>query len=344
MKILIDSTIPFIQGVFEPYAEVAYKDGGEISHDDLSGTEALVIRTRTRCNAELLKGTPVKIIATATAGLDNIDIDYCHDNGIFVNNADGCNSGGVMNYVFSALYGCAARKSIPLTGATFGIIGVGGTGKKVERMARMLGFKVLLCDPPRAAKEGTSQFCSLDHLLSSSDIVSLHLPLNENTRGMADAGFFSKMRLGAFFINTAHGEIVCEDALIDAMSKLGPVVVDAWQNEPSINLKLLDMVDIATPHIAGYSYQGKQISTMMAVRAVARFFSIPELYDFYPKTDVKSLEAVKLNFSGMTQGQIASVIQYNYPIFSDDFLFRMNPSGFTEMRANYQYRREFYID
>lgn len=344
MKVLIDNTIPFIRGVFEPYGDVCYMDGGDISHGDLADVDALVIRTRTKCDAKLLDGTPVKMIATATAGLDNIDINYCRSNGIFVKNADGCNSGGVMNYVFSALYGCAARKSIPLSGATFGIVGVGSSGKKVEHMARMLGFKVLLCDPPRAVTEGKSQFCSLDYLLATSDIVSLHLPLNEVNRGMADGGFFRKMRLGAFFINTAHGELVCEDALIEAIPKLGPVVVDAWQNEPDINLKLLDMVDIATPHIAGYSYQGKQISTMMAVRAVARFFGLADLFDFYPETDVRSLEAVKLNFSGMTQGQIASVIQYNYPIFTDDFMFRMNPSGFTEMRSNYQYRREFYID
>lgn len=344
MRIVIDNSIPFIRGVFEPYGDVVYMNGKEIAHSDLEGVDALIIRTRTKCDRNLLEGTPVKIIATATAGLDNIDINYCRENGIFVKNADGCNSGGVMNYVFSALYGCAARKSIPLTGATFGIVGVGSSGRKVEHMARMLGFKVLLCDPPREEAEGKTQFCSLDYLLSNSDIVSLHLPLNDCTRGLADDDFFRKMRLGAFFINTAHGEIISEEALMDAIPKLGPVVIDVWHNEPSVNLKLLDMVDIATPHIAGYSYQGKQISTMMAVRAVARFFSIRDLYEFYPVTDVKSLEAVRLNFSGMNQGQIAATIQYNYPIFTDDFMFRMNPSGFIEMRSNYQYRREFYID
>ena len=344
MKIVLDASIPFVQGVFEPYADVVYRDGVEISREDVQDADAMIIRTRTRCGAELLEGSRVKIIATATAGMDNVDTAYCHDHGIFVKNADGCNSGGVMNYVFSALYGCAARKSIPLPGATFGIVGVGSSGKKVEQMARFLGFKVLLCDPPRAMQEGGSQFCNLDELLANSDIVSLHLPLNERTRRMADGEFFRKMRLGAFFINTAHGELVDEEALIETVPKLGPVAIDTWNNEPDINLRLMDMVDIATPHIAGYSYQGKQISTMMAVRAIARYFSIKDLYGFYPKTDVPSLEAVKLDVSGKTQGQIASLIQYNYPIFTDDFMFRMNPGGFSEMRANYQYRREFFID
>lgn len=344
MKIVVDDTIPFLRGVFEPYADVHYRDGAAIVRSDLVDAEALIIRTRTRCNANLLDGTAVKIIATATAGLDNIDIAYCREHGIFVKNADGCNSGGVMNYVFSALYGCAARKSIPLKGSAFGIVGVGSTGRKVENMARILGFKVLLCDPLRADEEGDSQFCSLNYLLENSDIVSLHLPLNDGTKRMADADFFRKMRLGAFFINTAHGELVVEDDLMEAIPKLGPVAIDTWNNEPDVNRRLVDMVDIATPHIAGYSYQGKQRSAMMAVRAVARFFGINELYDFYPKTDVKELEAVKLDVNGMNQGQIASTIQYNYPIFTDDFLFRMNPGGFTELRSGYQYRREFYMD
>lgn len=344
MKIVVDETIPFVRGVFEPFAEVAYRDGSEIGRKDLVDADALVIRTRTICNAELLEGTAVKIIATASTGMDNIDIPYCKTHSIFLKNADGCNSGGVMNYVFSALYGCAARKSIPLTGSTFGIVGVGSAGQKVEKMARFLGFKVLLCDPLRAEEEGDSQFCSLDFLLENSDIVTLHLPLNEGTKRMANADFFRKMRLGAFFINAARGELVVEDDLIEAIPKLGPVVIDTWNNEPYINRKLMDMVDIATPHIAGYSYQGKQISAMMSVRSVARFFGISELYEFYPKTDVQELEAVKLDVSGMNQGQIASLIQYNYPIFTDDFMFRTNPAGFTELRTNYQYRREFYID
>ena len=344
MKFVVDSAIPFIKGIFDPYAEVLYKEGPEICREDVLDADALIIRTRTRCDAQLLEGSAVKMIATATIGTDHVDYDYCHKAGIFVQNAAGCNAGGVMNYVFSALYGSAARRSINLGGLTFGIIGVGNVGSRVERMARYLGFNVLLCDPPRAEREGEAQFCSLDHLVRNSDIVTLHVPLNETTRGMAGREFFENMKTGAFFINAARGETVDEAALMDNVERLGPVIIDTWNHEPDINGRLLTLVDIATPHIAGYSYKGKQLGTSMAVKAVARYFGIRELFDFYPVADIPELSSVKLDLRGKTQGEIAAIFQYNYPVFTDDFMFRMNPGGFEYLRTNYQYRKEFYID
>lgn len=343
MKIVIDESIPFVEGVFEPYAKVVYKEALLISHDDLLDTDALIIRTRTRCDEALLQGTSVKIIATATAATDNIDIDYCRRHGIFFKNASGCNAGGVSNYVFSALYGSAARKSIDLTGATIGIIGLGSVGQRVESMGRGLGFKILRNDPIKQSIEWYTQFCSLDYLLEHSDIVTLHLPLTESTKGMADEEFFAKMKNGAFFINTAQGDIVVEDALMDAIPKLGPVAIDSWSYEPWINTRLMNLVDIATPHIAGYSLQGKQIGSAMAVRSVARFLGISELFEFFPRTNIMEYQAVKLNVLDKSQGEIAAMIQYNYPIFTDDFMFRMNPTKFVELRTNYSYRREFYL-
>jgi erythronate-4-phosphate dehydrogenase len=343
MKFVIDKAIPFVEGVFEPFAEVIYKEGPDIVREDLLDADALVIRTRTRCDAALLEGTSVKIIATATVSMDNIDLAWCKDHGIFVRNASGCNAGGVTNYVFSALYGTAARKSIPLSGATLGIIGLGSAGSRVEEMGLALGFKTLRYDPWRAAKEGPSEFCDLDTVLAGADVVTLHIPVNDTTRGMADAAFFARMKPGAFFINTAQGELVVEEDLIRAIPRLGPVALDTWCHEPDINRTLLDLVDIATPHIAGYTLQGKQIGTSLAIRAVARFFGLSGLYDFFPTTEIIEYQAVHIDAHDKTQGQIASVIQYNYPIFTDDFMFRMAPDRFSEMRANYSYRREFYF-
>ena len=343
MKFVIDKAIPFVEGVFEPYAEVIYKEGPDIVREDLLDADALVIRTRTRCDAALLEGTSVKIIATATVSMDNIDLAWCKDHGIFVRNASGCNAGGVTNYVFSALYGTAARKSIPLSGATLGIIGLGSAGSRVEEMGLALGFKTLRYDPWRAAKEGPSEFCDLDTVLAGADVVTLHIPVNDSTRGMADAAFFARMKPGAFFINTAQGELVVEEDLIRAIPRLGPVALDTWCHEPDINRTLLDLVDIATPHIAGYTLQGKQIGTSLAIRAVARFFGLSGLYDFFPTTEIIEYQAVHIDAHDKTQGQIASVIQYNYPIFTDGFMFRMAPDRFSEMRANYSYRREFYF-
>lgn len=344
MKIVADKNIPFLEGVFEPYADVVYIDGSQITHEDVVDADALIIRTRTKCNAELLGGTNVQMISTATIGTDHIDLKYCADNGIEVYNAEGCNAGGVMQYVFSALYGVAARKNIKLDNANFGIIGVGNVGKKVEAMAKYLGFNVLRCDPPRAAAEGPEGFCSLEYLLANSQIVTMHTPLDETTRGMADADFFMQLQPGAIFINASRGEVMDEAALKEVYPKLGAAIIDTWNHEPDVDEELIDLVDVATPHIAGYSYQGKQNGTASAVQSVARHFGIEELYDFYPENDVPDHEPVLLDLKGKKQGEIAAVFQYNYPIFTDDFRFRMEPGNFEKMRSNYQYRREIYVE
>ena len=344
IKIVADEAIPFLKGVFEPYAEVVYRPGIKICRADLMDADALIIRTRTRCDENLLEGTRVRFIATATIGDDHIDFPYCDSRGIIVRNAPGCNAGGVTEYVFSALFGLASRRAISLQGATLGIVGVGHVGSMVERMGLALGFKVLKCDPPRAEAEGSYGFCDLDTILAESNIVTLHVPLDDTTRGMADRDFFAKMRPGAFFINAARGEVVCEDALLEAIPKLGPVIIDTWNNEPDINLELMEKAAIATPHIAGYSYQGKQNGTAAAVRAVAHYFGITQLYEFFPKTELAENEAVKLDLRGMNQGEIAAVFQYNYPIFTDDFMLRLHPEDFDRLRSEYNYRREVFID
>lgn len=344
LKIVADKAIPFLEGVFDPYADMTYLRGDKIGPEDVRDADVLMVRTRTKCNAALLEGSKVKFIATATIGTDHIDFPYCDSKGIVVRNAPGCNAGGVMEYVFSALYGLASRKSISLQGDTIGIIGVGHVGSLIERMGRALGFKILKCDPPRAEAEGSFGFCDLEYLLQNSQIVTLHVPLDETTRGMANSEFFSLMQPGAFFINAARGEVVCDDALKAAIPKLGPVIIDTWNHEPDIDLDLMDKVAIATPHIAGYSYQGKQNGTAAAVRAVAHYFGITELYEFFPKTDLPENEAVKLDLKDLNQGEIASVLQYNYPIFTDDFMLRLNPENFDKLRSEYNYRREVYID
>ncbi len=342
IKIVIDENIPFIKSVFDEYAEVVFKHGADITRDDLIDADALITRTRTRCNARLLEGTRVTAISTATIGMDHIDMDYCREHGIEVTNAQGCNAGGVMQYVFSALYGACAHNAISLEDKTIGIVGVGNVGRKIDTMARYLGFRVLLCDPPRAEAEGPESFVDLDTLLEESDIVTMHVPLNSDTRSMADEAFFLKMKQGAVFINAARGEIVNDEALKHARPKLGAVIIDTWNHEPFVDKELLDMVDIATPHIAGYSYQGKMMGTAMAVQAVARRFGIFQLYNFFPPQMPDDVP-LRLDLKDKTQGQIAAVFQYNYPIFTDDFMFRMDPDNFEYMRERYNYRREIYV-
>ncbi len=335
MKIVADTNIPFLKGVLEPYAEVVYMDGRSINREAMMDADAIVIRTRTRCCEETLSGTRVKMIASATIGTDHIDLQWCRENGIEVRNAEGCNAGAVANYIFSAMYAVTSRRAIKMEDAVLGIVGVGNVGRKVEHMARTLGLKVLLNDPPRAALEGEEGFVNIDTLLSEATIISIHVPLDNTTQGMCNDAFFEKMRPGTIFINASRGEVVDEAALLRARPKLGALVLDTWCNEPNVSQILIDACDIATPHIAGYSYQGKQNGTAMAVQAIARHFGIKIEDALMPKV---------INVKGKTQGEIAAAVQYNYPIFTDDFLFRVNPSNFEKLRSEYNYRREFYFE
>ena len=343
LKIVADTNIPFLKGVLEPYARVEYLDGRAIGREQMADADAVIIRTRTKCSEETLSGSKVQMIASATIGTDHIDLDWCRKAGIEVCNAEGCNAVAVADYVFSALYGVASRLRLKLEGATLGIVGVGHVGKIVEKYGRSLGFRVLCYDPPRAAAEGAEGFVSMDTLLRESDVVTMHVPLDQSTRAMAGDEFFGRLKDGAIFINSSRGEVVDEAALLRARPKLKAVIIDTWCNEPDINQALLNACDIATPHIAGYSYQGKQNGTAMAVRAVARHFGLEALYDFTPVTEIDALKPVEVNVAGKNQGEVAAVLQYNYPIFTDDFLFRTDPSGFERLRGEYNYRREYHI-
>ena len=180
--------------------------------------------------------------------------------------------------------------------------------------------------------------------MESSQIVTMHTPLDDTTRGMADEEFFMLMQPGAIFINASRGEVMNEDALKAAYPKLGAAIIDTWNNEPDVDEDLIELVDVATPHIAGYSFQGKQNGTASAVQSVAHHFGIEELYDYYPENDIPDHEPKLLDLKDKKQGEIAALFQYNYPVFTDDFRFRMEPENFEKMRSAYQYRKEICIE
>lgn len=337
-KIVIDRDIPYIKGVLEPYFDVEYYGGREISRECLCGSSAMIIRTRTKCNADLLQGTDVKLIATATIGLDHIDEPFCASSGIKVVNAPGCNAGAVLQYFYTALYQLAHSKNIELKGKTIGVIGVGHVGSLVADFGEKLGFKVIRNDPYRAAVETAPEgyFSSLDHLLSHSDIVTLHIPLSHENLNFVDDRFFDLMKEGAIFVNASRGEVLSEEALLEVRSKLSGVVLDVWRGEPKINIDLLSVADIATPHIAGYSAQGKINGTVAVVREVANFFGVKELHDF-------SLPSARteLDFEGKSQLEITQMLTSLYPILDDDGSLRSNPRDFEQLRSQYKYRIEY---
>ena len=345
MKIVADPTIPFLRGVLEPYVgSVEYVDREILTPEVVKDADALIIRMRTVCNEALLGNSKVQMIATTSVGTDHIDFDFCRSRGIEVYNAHGATANGVTQYVFSALYGVASRKALKLDDATIGIIGAGNVGKTVAAVAKYLGFKILMYDPVRVPEEFADCMASWDELLENSNVITIHTSLQDGNRNMANADFFDKMLPGAFFINACRGEFVDENALMNAMPKLGGVILDSWKHEPNINLELLEMVDIGTPHISGYTLNSKLKSTATAVRRIAEHFGIKELIDFYPAPEgLPECKPVVLDLANKNQGEITAIFQYNYPIFTDDFLFRMDPSKFDEMRNHYQPRSEIYI-
>ncbi|MDR2928683.1 MAG: 4-phosphoerythronate dehydrogenase [Cytophagaceae bacterium] len=348
IKIIADDNIPFLKGVFEPVAEVCYLQGASIKRENLKDADALIVRTRTQCNADLLKNSPVQMVVTATIGTDHFDIPWMNKAGIKWANAPGCNSGSVYQYIASALALLIIKERMKPEKTTIGIVGVGMVGSKIEKLAHILGMKVLLNDPPRQRKEKKNKFCTLKTILHESDIVTFHTPLKMSGE---DATFhlFNKNELqdlkpGAIIINSSRGEVTDSHALLKGLNTgiISRVVLDVWENEPEISLELLNRVWIGTPHIAGYSADGKANGTMMAVRAISRHFNLG-MDNWQPVTvEVPDDTNIRIDFSGKTDVEIvAEAILRTCNILDDDVRLRANPVQFEKQRGNYPLRREF---
>lgn len=348
VRIIADDKIPFLEGVLEPYAEISYIQGNKITTDQLKSADALLIRTRTKCTMDLLKGTSVKFIGTATIGFDHIDTRYCASQKIKWLNAPGCNSSSVEQYISAALLKIALEFRFSLKDKTLGIVGVGNVGSKVERLARILGMKVILCDPPRARIEGNGKFTPFSKLLSESDIVTLHVPLNivgeDKTYHLMNEKSFKKMKKGAWIINSCRGEVIETNSIKDALNsgRLAGAVLDVWENEPDLDLELMDKTFLATPHIAGYSSDGKANGTSMIVSALSEFFDLP-LKKWYPE-NVPSPNKPLITIDGADKNAeeiIFEVVNHTYNINEDDLRLRFSPSDFEKFRGDYGLRREF---
>ena len=335
MKVIIDDKIPFIQGQAERVAdEVVYLPGSKIGPDDVRNADALIIRTRTHCNRQLLEGSRVRFIATATIGFDHLDTDYLDEAGIVWTNCPGCNATSVAQYVRNALIEAEREGIVKLSEASLGIVGYGHVGRAVCESLRPYVKEILLNDPPleneefllrqatqaspnvaerrmkdegfdvahESEKSGNpdsslfthhSTFKSLADLASSCDIISFHTPLTAvglyPTYHLANEKFFQSLKRKPLFINAARGGVVDEAALLDAMDKglVRQAIIDTWEGEPAINRALLSKVFIGTPHIAGYSADGKSNATLMALRALVRWQSSLGSIDIEPMFDIQ---------------------------------------------------------
>ncbi len=312
MKIIVESHIPFISGILENAGHsVTYLPPEEITAKSVREADALIVRTRTRCDSQLLDGSKVSLIATATIGTDHIDLDYCRRRGIRVSNAPGCNAPAVAQYVLSAI-----GRLRPGLRPTIGIVGVGHVGSTIKRWAGANDFPTLLCDTPLGMP------ATLADIAANADIITFHTPLDETTRHMADAAFFAACRRRPIVINAARGPVVETGALIDALKagSISDAVIDCWENEPRISAELLDLAAIATPHIAGYSIQGKRRATAMALHAID------------PSIDI----AIDPVAPAPTLDEITA----SYDPLADTNNLRANPAEFEALRNGYAFRKE----
>lgn len=350
IKIVADKNIPFLFGVLEPYAEILYLNHAQINKENVKDADALLVRTRTRCSESLLVNSSVKFIGTATIGFDHVDTEFCESEGIKWVNAPGCNSGSVQQYMSSALLTLAKLKDIQLNSKTIGIIGVGNVGSKVEKIASTFEMKTLLNDPPRERNEGSKKFVPLNRLMEESDIIIIHAPLNVNgidkTYHLIDEELFRKLEKGKVFINTSRGEIVDTKALknIIRCNKVNSCVLDVWENEPSIDTELLSLVDLATPHIAGHSVEGKANGISVCINSLNEYFNLGLDQYWYPKNipNPVSSKVIKIDCSGKTDQQILfEIITSTYDITEDDKRLRKSVLEFEKQRIDYPTRREF---
>lgn len=347
-SVIIDTKIPFIKGVLEPYADVRYMEGSEINVSAVANADALVIRTRTRCDEQLLKDSTVRFIATATIGTDHIDTAWCDAHNVAWTNAAGCNSGSVFQYIASVFAWLLLHREIDLPNITLGIVGCGHVGSKVARLGKILGMNVIVNDPPLQRAHG-GNFVSLDYLLQTADIVTLHTPLTregeDKTFHLIDENRLAEMKPTAWLINSSRGEVIDEQSLEKHLTnkKIKGAILDVWEHEPEILLPLLQKTVLATPHIAGYSTDGKAAATMMSVQALSRFFHLP-LKNWQPESLPKPINDTTLTIdaAGKTFAELyAEIVPQTYNISADDQRLRSEASDFEKQRGNYPVRREF---
>ncbi len=345
--IIIDDKIPFIKGILEPYATVRYLSGAAFTAADVKDADALIIRTRTKINSGLLQNSKVQFIATATIGHDHIDKAYCQKNGINWTNAPGCNAESVNQYVLSALASLSNKYKFCLKGKTIGIVGVGNVGSKVANSAKALGMNVLLNDPPREAQESSSQFVSIEQIKKEADIITFHVPyINAwpyKTDELFDMDFMYQLKAGCYIINSSRGEVCNVAALKHGIKKglIKSAVLDVWQNEPTIDRELLEQVFIATPHIAGYSVDGKANGTAMSVQAISKHFGF-NLNNWKPNNLPLPKQPVLIpDKQSDFESSLKSILLATYPVNEDDARLRLNPNQFEAQRGAYPPRREY---
>lgn len=367
MKIICATNMPFAEEAFGSLGETTIIEGRDIVAAQVKDVDLLALRSTTKVNRELLEGSKVRFVGTATIGTDHLDIGYLESAGIRWCFAPGCNANSVSEYVTSALLYIGQHHGIRLAGKTMGVIGVGNVGSRVARKARALGMKVLLNDPPRERAEGAGRkplveglepgpFVGLDRILREADIVTVHVPLTKSgedrTLHLADDSFFGRMRDGCIFLNAARGGIVKTEALMASLhsGRVGHAVLDTWEGEPAYRTDVLPLVDVATPHIAGHSFEGKVMGTVMVYREACRFLGVEPAWSHEPLMPPALVPEIRVDVRGREDEEVLwEVVAQVYDVRGDDQRFRetaglgdaARAKEFDRQRKDYPMRREF---
>ncbi|HOE66321.1 MAG TPA: 4-phosphoerythronate dehydrogenase PdxB [Candidatus Hydrogenedentes bacterium] len=355
MKIVADENIPYAREAFSTLGEVAALPGRTLSPEAVRDADLLMVRSITKVNAALLEGSSVRFVATATIGEDHIDKSYLAERGIGFSSAPGCNAESVAQYIAAALLELAGRYTLQLGAMSLGVIGVGNVGSRVARAARALGMRCVLNDPPRARAEGGAEFGTLEDA-AACDVVTFHVPLTKNgpdaTYHLADAAFFQSLRPGAILLNTSRGAVVDNAALNVALAsgRMRAAALDVWEGEPLVDVELLKQVFIGTPHIAGYSFDGKVNGTVQIYRAACAFLGVAPTWD--PAPLLPAPECPEVTVRGDTsnpQAELREAVRKVYDIRRDDAAMRTlldapqeeRGPRFDRLRKEYPRRREF---
>ena len=338
MKVIVDDKIPYIKEAISRLAdEVVFLPGRDFTPEEVRDADALIVRTRTRCDRALLEGSRVQFIATATIGFDHIDTAYLREAGISWTNCPGCNATSVAQYVRNALLLLQAERGWKWEELTLGIVGVGHVGSAVEQEVRRLGLQIVRCDPPRQRMEKEGDYLPLEELARRCDILTFHVPLQrsgaDRTFHLADTAFFHSLQRQPVLLNTSRGEVVETQALREALhnGQVSQAIIDVWENEPDIDRDLLQEVWIGTPHIAGYSADGKANATRMALDAFCRHFHLQADYHIEPPALSQPLPPAH---------SYAEACLQLYDPRRDSEALKAHPERFEQLRGNYPLRRE----
>ncbi|MGE6242115.1 4-phosphoerythronate dehydrogenase PdxB [Ectopseudomonas guguanensis] len=349
MHIVADENIPLLDEFFAAFGSIHRLPGRGITAADVRDADLLLVRSVTQVNRALLEGSRVRFVGTCTIGTDHLDLDYFAEAGIAWSSAPGCNARGVVDYVLGSVLTLAEREGVDPAARVYGVVGAGQVGGRLVNLLRGLGWQVRVCDPPRQATEG-GDFVSLEQIIDECDVISLHTPLDASTRHLFDATRLATLKPGTWLINASRGAVVDNAALRTLLPQRPDLkaVLDVWEGEPQVDVELVALCQLATPHIAGYSLDGKLRGTAQIYQACCRVLGVAEQVSLADLLPAPWLSEVSIDSSADPAWALASLCRAVYDPRRDDADFRRSLVGdaetrraaFDRLRKHYPMRRE----